>query len=143
MKVMANYRASYTTQEKQAFAATLRKLMLEKGLNGAELARRASAQLSKPMGRQSITNYLNGTTIPEEAALRALAKALGVAARDLLPRPHNLAPGELETAPATPNLDVRYTIQGGKMRLMLTAEVPAEIGWQIVNLLKESPPSSR
>ena len=134
---MANYRATYTAAEKRLFADKLRKAMVDKGWNGAELARRISKHLPSPTPRQSVSSWLIGASIPEEANLRAIEKTLDIPAGHLLPRPHKLAPGEPDTTPAGEQQDVRMALIGdGKMRLVLTVEVPQSVGWQILELLK-------
>lgn len=135
---MANYRASYTAAEKKLFSDRLRKEMMERGWRGAELARRVSQHLPKPIPRQSVSSYLTGISIPEEATLHAIEKVLGLPHNTMLPRPHRLAPGEVDTS--TPiQQDVRMALaEDGKMRLTLAVEVPQSIGWQIINLLREA-----
>jgi transcriptional regulator with XRE-family HTH domain len=134
---MANYRASYTAQEKKLFASKLRQLMIEKGLKGAELARRVSKYLPKPIVRQSVSSYLAGASIPEEPTLRGLERALDVPPGILLPRPHKTAPGEATVEEASTHEARMALTAGGKMRLMLNVEVPQSIGWQILKLLEE------
>lgn len=69
---------------RQEFGRRLQALMLGKGWNQAELARRASAGGTK-LGRDSISTYINGHTFPTPLKLDALAKALGVSREQLLP----------------------------------------------------------
>lgn len=135
---MATYRASYSASEKRLFADRLRKAMLEQGLRGAELARRASKHLPKPIPRQLISSWVTGASIPEEPNVRALEKALDIPPGFLLPRPHNTAPGEPSPAPDVRDNDVRMSLVGdGKMRLTLSVEVSQATGWEILNLLKQ------
>jgi transcriptional regulator with XRE-family HTH domain len=139
MIFMANYRANYTTQEKKAFAERLRKLMLEHHMAGADLARRVGTRLGRPFARQTVSSYLTGISIPEEATLQAIAEVLNVPSSILVPRPHRQAPGEPPPVDPAPTRDVRMTlIGGGKMALMLNVEVEQETGWKILELLKEA-----
>jgi transcriptional regulator with XRE-family HTH domain len=61
------------------FGRKLQALMLKRGWNQSELARRADT------GRDNISRYIRGKTAPEAPQLAALAKALSVAPDDLLP----------------------------------------------------------
>lgn len=70
------------------FASRLQNLLVGKGMNQSELARSASARLpkgSKPMGRDSVSQYIRGLSFPSPVNLRALAEALGVEPAQLLP----------------------------------------------------------
>lgn len=136
---MANYRASYSANEKRVFAEKLKRLILEQGLTGAEVARKASKHRPTAMPRQLISQYVNGTTIPDEANLRALEKALDAPKDYLLPRPHKLAPGETDTTPPETEQDLRVqVVEGGMMRISFTGFVPRAIGWEIMQLLEKA-----
>jgi transcriptional regulator with XRE-family HTH domain len=64
---------------KQEFARKLYTLILEKGWNQSELARRAN------VGRDAISTYVRGRSYPEPRTLQKLSKALGVKPEELLP----------------------------------------------------------
>ncbi len=64
---------------KQDFARRVYKLMVARGWNQSELARRAG------LPRDSISVYVRAKSLPTPQSLRALAKALGVDPADLLP----------------------------------------------------------
>jgi transcriptional regulator with XRE-family HTH domain len=64
---------------KQEFGKRLYRLMLGKGWNQSELARRAD------LPRDSISVYIRGRSLPTASSLRKLADALGVAPEELLP----------------------------------------------------------
>src|SRR5690349_15157362 len=64
---------------KQEFAKRVYDLMMRKGWHQSELARRSG------LNRDSISTYVNGTSLPTPVKLQALAKALEVEPNDLLP----------------------------------------------------------
>jgi transcriptional regulator with XRE-family HTH domain len=64
---------------KQEFGRRIYKLMLEKGWNQSELARRAD------LPRHSISVYINARSLPTPQSLEKLARALGTTADELLP----------------------------------------------------------
>ena len=64
---------------KQEFGRRLHDLMLGKGWNQSDLARAAQ------VGRDSVSKYIRGNSLPNPTALRKLSKALGVADAELLP----------------------------------------------------------
>lgn len=121
-----------------AFAQRLNKAMLTKGWTGAELAREASRHVPKShrdkdgnqyeLGRHLTSAYLRGANEPTDKNLEYLAKALGVKPDDLL-KP---MPGEGESpqyATATSGLD-------GKTRLVVDAEVDAEVALKILGMVR-------
>jgi len=64
---------------KQEFGKRLYALMLEKGMNQSDLARAAK------MGRDSISTYVRGRSVPTPQNLERLCEALSVAADELYP----------------------------------------------------------
>lgn len=64
---------------KKQFARKLQSLMLEKGWNQSETARRAG------MGRDNISCYVRALNLPETNQLYKLAKAFRVDPNDLIP----------------------------------------------------------
>ncbi|API60584.1 hypothetical protein BSL82_15875 [Tardibacter chloracetimidivorans] len=64
---------------KQELGRKLFQLMVGKGWNQSDLARAAQ------MGRDSISNYVNGKSFPTPVAREKLAKAFGMAPEELLP----------------------------------------------------------
>jgi transcriptional regulator with XRE-family HTH domain len=141
---MASFKAKYTEGERKAFGQLLRQLMTDKGVTGADLARRANKYISsgKGMDRSMISWYVNGRSVPTPVSLSAIAKVLDVDPQLMLPRSHNQKPGESAGPPtaSTSGRDVRLSLEGGNtMHLMINTRVPAETGWKIVELLKELP----
>lgn len=136
---MATYRANYTATEKRIFAQKLKKLMLDQGITGAELARKASKYREGEMPRQLISQYVNATTMPDEVNLRAIERALDAPRDYLMPRPHGTAPGEMDTAPPATEQELRMRlIEGGQMELTFSGTVSREIGRQIMDLLQKA-----
>lgn len=136
---MASYKAHYSEHEKRVFSKRLRQLMVDQGINGAELARKASQYREGEMPRQLISQYLNGTTIPDQVNLNALAKAFKIPAAYLLQKPQHLATGEVEVALPSEKQNVGYSMDdSGAMKLNIVATVPREIGQQIIALLQQA-----
>lgn len=119
----------------RAFATRLNRLMVAKGWSGADLAREASKHAPKghkPLGRHLISAYTRAANEPTEANLKYIAQALGVTPRELLPP----TPGEGESpqyATATSGLD-------GKTRLVVDAEVDAEVALKILGMVRGALP---
>jgi transcriptional regulator with XRE-family HTH domain len=138
---MPSYRAGYTPAEKKAFGRQLRKLMDEKGLTGAELARQATLKLAskKTIGRDNISWYLNGRSMPTPPYLNAIAKVLDVDPQFLVPRHHTQAPGEAAPVATEGGNDIRMNLQpNGEMHLMLNIRVPRALGWKILQMIEDS-----
>lgn len=137
---MPSFRAGYTPVEKKAFGRMLRKLMTEKSMSGAELARNATKLLpaGKTIGRDNISWYLNGRSMPTPAYLNAIAKVLDVNPQFLVPRDHAQAPGEAPPVDAAGN-DIRMNLQpNGEMHLMLNIHVPRALGWKILQMIEDN-----
>jgi len=88
---------------KQEFGRRLMHFTATKGWNQAELARQAG------IGRDSVSNYVNGNQFPGPKALQKLCDALGVTREQLLPNSLRLAVDaeepaiELKQAPGHPD----------------------------------------
>jgi transcriptional regulator with XRE-family HTH domain len=67
------------------FGKRLQRVMMAKGLSQSELARLAEMHLGKHFGRDSVSQYIRGETLPNPQRLGALSKALGVEPEELLP----------------------------------------------------------
>lgn len=61
------------------FGRRLSKLMLDRGWNQSELARRAG------LGRDAISTYVRGRSLPEPKSLKALSDALSISTDALFP----------------------------------------------------------
>lgn len=137
---MASFRANYTADERKAFSALLRQLMRDKGITGADLARRANKHLTsgKGMDRSMISWYVNARSIPSPTSLSAIAKVLEVDPQLMLPRDHSQKPNEAGPVGAAGGQDVRMSLGAGNtMHLMINTHLPAETGWKIIELVKE------
>lgn len=116
----------------KAFGERLRRLMIQKRLTGAELARKASVFAGVEMGRHLISAYVRGENEPSEEYLRHIAKVLGVRPEELLPPP--LGEGEApQYATATTTID-------GKTRLVVDAEVEPEVALKILTMVRAALP---
>lgn len=69
---------------KQEFGRRLSAYLLDRGMTQSDLARE-TGKYGKPLGRDSISTYVNGHAFPTPRSLDQLAKALGVNREDLLP----------------------------------------------------------
>lgn len=144
---MPQFKAKFTTAERKAFGNLLRRMMTDKGLTGADLARRANKYIAsgKGMDRSAVSWYVNGRSVPTPTTLNAIAKVLDVDPQMLLPRDHAQRPGEAAGPPAMKERDVRMSLlPGGKMHLMINIEVSQPLGWSILKMLEDptAPPNS-
>lgn len=137
---MPQFRAAYTKQERVAFGQLLRQLMAQKGVTGADLARKANSYITsgKGLDRSAISWYVNGRSIPSPVSLNAIARVLDVDPQMMLPRSHEQRPDDAVGPPLASDKDVRMSlIQGGMMHLMINIKLPSEQGWKILKLLEE------
>lgn len=108
----------------KAVAERLRVLILEKGWNQSELARRSGMRPS------NVSNYLRGSNVPNPKQLAKLAEALGTSPGEILN-----AGGVLE-APKSRALSVSQVGEReGHLRLQVDQVVPAEVATQVIGLL--------
>lgn len=66
-------------QAKADFGRRLHKNMIKKGWRQSDLARHSA------LGKDSISNYVNGRTVPTQQNIEKLAQVLGIAPNDLWP----------------------------------------------------------
>ena len=123
---------------KNEFARRLEARRIELGWNQSELARRASEHLPKPakgqkqghrVGRDQISHYSRGISLPRPEILRALAKGLGCEPKDLVPA------GVPSTA--TPAAFRMTQLDSGRVQLTINRVVSFETATKIVALLAE------
>lgn len=108
----------------KAVAERLRVLILEKGWNQSELARRSGMRPS------NVSNYLRGSNVPNPKQLAKLAEALGTTPADIL----NVG-AEVET-PKSRALSVSQVEEReGHLRLQVDQVVPTEVATQVIGLL--------
>lgn len=76
-----------TKQIRADFGSRLRNLISERGWNQSELARQATLHLpaGEEMRRDSVSVYVRGIALPKPKYLNAIAKALRVEVKELLP----------------------------------------------------------
>lgn len=119
-----------TTRSKE-FARRLGRAMLAKGWNQSDLARAAEAHLpaGKKFGRHLVSTYVTGQNLPTALNLTALAKALGVDPRDLVPDYEAQWVGE-----EVPPVDIK-ALSGGRARLKVDMEVDFAVAVQIAAML--------
>lgn len=116
---------------KQEFGRRLQALMLEKGWNQSELARRAG------LGRDAISTYIRGVSFPEPKNLHGLAKALGSEMEHLLPNA-TIRAMDSDTAPM---LEIKQAANHpDKVLLRLNRVVTFQQAAQIFALLQEQQP---
>ena len=113
---------------KQEFGRRLYKLMTEKGMHHAELARRSG------LPRNNISTYINGRSLPSQQSLTKLAKVLGVTADELLPNRLEMAiRGE-----QMPDLSMKSSIADpSRSWLTINREVPTSVAARIIGILEE------
>ncbi len=120
------------SQVKAEFARRLQRAMIELGLNQSELAKRASKFMEdKEIGRYSISCYITGKTIPRPDHLNAIAQALNVKPKDLLP-----TRGVPSTGEALTPLDVK-DMGNGKAHIRVNQTVDWQVALEIMKLLNE------
>jgi len=117
---------------KTEFARRLQAAMISKGWRQSELARRAEQHLphGRKFGRDSVSLYIRGKTLPSAVFLHALCKALGKEPEELLPTRGMPAAGD-----ANPPLDVR-DLDDGNVWLRVNQAVPWPIALKVLELLK-------
>ena len=120
---------------KVEFARRLQSAMLAKGWRQSDLAREAGRHMKeKTFGRDSVSLYIRGMSLPGPLHLEALCKALGARPEDLLPTRGMPSAGE-----AIPALDVRE-MSDGKVWLRVNQAVPWPMAIKVLEILKVTPP---
>lgn len=116
---------------KMEFAKRLQHLMVSKGWNQSELARRTAHHTSDgKFGRDSVSVYIRGMSLPGPTHLNALARALDVKAEELLP-----SRGVPSVGDSAPPLDVRE-ISPGRVWLKVNQAVDWTTALKVMQLLK-------
>lgn len=141
---MPKYKAGFTPAEKKEFGRRLTSALREAGWNGAELARRATAQLPSgsdlEISRDHVSRYLGGSTIPQPLYVDALASALKVRTSDLLPRAHDERPKQ----PAPGDVVVRrFSLDShdhGLMTVIVDATLPDDAALKIQEIVRRARP---
>lgn len=122
---------------KVEFARRLHAAMLAKGWRQSDLAREASKHLPKDrvFGRDSVSLYIRGMSLPGPLNLEVLSKALGTRPGDLLP-----TRGMPPAGQAPPSLDVRE-MADGNVWLTVNQVMPWPTAIKVMEILKVHPRS--
>lgn len=117
-------------QVRADFAHRLRELISEKGWNQSELARQASLHLpaGDEMRRDSISVYIRGVALPKPKYLNAIAKALRIEPKDLLP-------DRGLVTPSTPSEMMMTKMDDGRVWLQINQAVDFDDALQIMGIL--------
>lgn len=130
---------SYPIDPAQDFARRLYRHMNAKGWTNSDLARSVWGERTnargyvEAKGRDRISVYLKGETIPEATTLKMLAEALGVDEADL-------CPSRLKSALAWEPQSVSLAVAPGhpdKGRLQIDRIIPFTLAAKIISLLAE------
>lgn len=128
--------------ENEHFARVLNKRMLELGMSQADLARAAFGETTDnrgytvARGRDRISSYLHGKSLPDPVNLQKLADALGMS-------PESLAPDITAATVDRENPEVALTAIAGhsdKVLLRVNKLVPLALAAQIVTLISNAEP---
>jgi len=119
---------------RREFARRLSRMLVDKGWNQSELARRAAAYMpdGKAMGRDNISSYVRGRTMPTPVKLDALCKTFDCQPADLLPT--RGVPNVTSDAPA---VSVRDAGEGNAW-LQINQNVPWPVAIDILGLLRKA-----
>lgn len=111
---------------KKEFGRRLFQRMLAKNWNQSDLARAAK------LGRDAISTYIRGRSLPEPVSAKHLADALNCSVDDLYPR----AGEPLVSERNAPLMELRQLPDDpGMAHLRIDRKIPIEIAAKIVNLL--------
>jgi transcriptional regulator with XRE-family HTH domain len=115
---------------KHEFGRKLMALMLDKGWNQSELARRSK------VGRDAVSTYIRGVSFPEPVNLQKLAVALGLTTEQLLP---NVTIRGIASDPS-PAFEIKQAAGGDPSRVWLRVNriVSFDQAAAIVAILKET-----
>ena len=111
---------------KKEFGKRLQAKMIEKGWNQSELAKKSN------FGRDNISSYIRGISIPGPLHLSAMARALNCETDELLPS--RLMPNVESSNPA---LDVK-DIGKGLAWLKINQAVDWDVAIEVMSLIKKS-----
>jgi transcriptional regulator with XRE-family HTH domain len=84
----SSVRGSALTPEamsKQKFGRRLQQLLNERNWSQSDLTRRVEAVTGSRMGRDAVSTYINGRSLPTPKSLNQLCQAFGLTREDLLP----------------------------------------------------------
>lgn len=129
---------------KAEFARRLNRLMVLKGWNQSELAKRADAvaPAGVRMGRDKISNYIRAKNLPSPLHLTILCEALGCEPEDLVPSRGVPEAGDDIQLSELPTADIANASEEGMAWLRINQVVPWPLALQIMALLKSTPPKT-
>lgn len=118
---------------RMGFAKRLQDELNNKGWTQSELARRAAPLLKDSrIGRDNISKYVRGKVLPLPHALDAIAKVLGVEAKDLLPSRATKTVSEELTPTSLRDI-------GGEMYwVQINLALPADDALNIMRMVREA-----
>jgi len=114
---------------KADFARRLQKALNEKGWNQSDLARAAD------IGRDSVSVYLRGKSLPGQKHLTSISNALGLSQDDLLPGASDAATVKNELTA----LDIKQTSAAGRVWLKVNRSVSLGQLAKIIAILDSEP----
>ena len=118
---------THKTEALKEFGRRLQNRLVAKGWNQSDLARTAR------LGRDSISTYVNGKTLPTPLALKKLTDALGCSVDSLLP-PALIA--EKDREPSAWEL-THVAGEPGMARLAINCLVPTALALKVISLIEE------
>lgn len=139
---MPTYPSKFTKQERLTFGRTLQRMLVEQNMTPAELSRAATKQLppGKKMGRDVITRYTTGRSIPTPVNLKVIARVLGADPNLMIPRDYAQRPGEGSSGSTlTPPRarDVRMTtVEDNMANLMVNVHLPRAVAWKLAQAIE-------
>lgn len=119
---------------KQEFGRRLSALIAERGWNQSELARQASRIGGFNVGRDAISTYIRGRSLPEPRTLTALAKALGTSPESLIPHGRHAVMTADE-----PMFQISMTADPGMVWMRMNLKLTFEQARQIMELVDLRP----
>lgn len=127
-----------------AFGRRLQKALIAKGWNQSDLARHAAVHMpDNRFGRDNVSKYINGLTLPAPLQLSAISRALDVPADELLPENKGRALAS-HISDQAPKLSIRDVDESGERAfLRINQEVPMDVAIEIMALLKKAKDADR
>lgn len=114
-------------QAKADFGRRLHKAMIKKGWRQSDLARHSA------LGKDSISNYVNGRTVPTQQNIEKLAQVLGVAPNDLWPGYDGSMEGRRNT------MSVRVDPEDPAYAfVVIDSRLPVDLALKLFNLAKDT-----
>lgn len=119
-------------QEAKDFARRLQGAMIDKGWNQSDLARQAAKHMpNKNFGRDNVSKYLKGSSMPNPLRLAALSKALGAEPEALMPSVRGRLDAAMDAGtPFEMRAEGRNTAW-----VRVNQRVPLDVAMKIMNLL--------